>query len=85
MYIFLIYKILPDYTFNIVFIESILYFIKIDKLHQAYHSSNHWLNKYKWFRYKKDIHHIHHFQTKTNLNLTDPVGDKLFKTYKSTI
>ena len=77
----ILYNIISYYTFSIIFIESLIYTFTINFLHQAYHLNDSWLDKYKWFKYRKRIHHIHHLRTKKNLNLVVFTGDMIFNTY----
>ena len=77
----LMYSILERYYFNILFIESSIYFVVIDKLHESYHLNNSIFEKYEWFRKKKRIHLLHHIKHNKNFNLVDLTGDKINITY----
>jgi len=77
------YYILEFYYFNILFIESLIYVIWIDKMHESYHLNNSIFEKFEWFRKKKELHLLHHKKTFLNLNLFDFTSDKLLKTYEN--
>ena len=77
----MMYHILQFYHFKIVFIESFIYFVIIDKLHDSYHLNNSVFEKYEWFKKKKKKHLLHHKKQNRNYNLLDYSSDKLLKTY----
>ena len=51
------------YYFKIIFTETLIYAISIDRLHTYYHLNNSPLEKYGWFRRKKELHLLHHKKT----------------------
>lgn len=53
-----------------------------DKIHDAFHLTNHWLNQYLWFRKLKKLHLIHHVDPKFNHGIIWFGADKIFGTYK---
>ena len=79
----MMYHILPFYYFKILFIESSIYFVIIDRLHTSYHLNDSIFERSKWFREKKRLQLLHHKKTLYNLNLLDFTSDKLLKSYKN--
>ena len=75
------YIILPLYIYSIFFIESCVYLYFANLLHECYHMSNSYFEKYKWFQRKKQLHLQHHIKTVHNFNLFDNSSDKVFKTF----
>ena len=49
-------------------------------IHDSYHVHNHHLNKYKWYRSKKNAHDIHH-RLNCNYGIITYTFDRLFGTY----
>ena len=76
-----LYNIVSLYYFKIIFIETLIYAMCIDRLHTYYHLNNSPLEKYEWFRKKKELHLLHHKKTHHNFNLVDFTTDKLLETY----
>jgi len=76
------YQYLEFYYFKILLSESILYMICIDRLHTYYHLNNSILERFKWFRKKKELHLLHHKKTYLNFNLYDFTSDILLQTYR---
>jgi phosphatidylglycerophosphate synthase len=50
-------------------------------LHSAYHTNNHWLNKYEWFKNDKRIHFQHHRDDHTNYGIVTHFSDIVFDTF----
>ena len=50
-------------------------------IHSAYHSENHWLNEYEWFRNDKRIHFQHHRNPTTNYGISTHFSDVIFDTF----
>ena len=76
-----LYNIVSQYYFTIIFTETLLYALCIDRLHTYYHLNNSPLEKFKWFQKKKELHLLHHKKTYHNFNLIDFTSDKLLETY----
>jgi sterol desaturase/sphingolipid hydroxylase (fatty acid hydroxylase superfamily) len=77
-----IYNILSFYYYIIFLSETTIYFYIANLLHNSYHLKNPYLERYRWFRYLKKLHHIHHIKVYNNLNITLPITDKLNNTYQ---
>jgi len=52
-------------------------------IHQAYHTKNHWLNKYDWFKNDKKIHFQHHVDPTVNYGIASHFSDVIFGTYEN--
>ena len=50
-------------------------------LHSAYHTDNHLLNKYSWFRNDKRIHFQHHRNPNTNYGIVSHFSDIILDTF----
>lgn len=53
-------------------------------LHSAYHTEDHFLNNFEWFKKRKTEHFLHHKYPKTNYGITNSFFDKFFGTFKET-
>ena len=52
-------------------------------MHSSYHTENHWLNNFEWFRKNKALHYQHHYNPQNNYDIVMPsVIDKIFGTYE---
>jgi hypothetical protein len=71
------------WIYVIVIGEGIMFGILNDRLHDAFHIKEHWLNRYTWFRKLKEIHWHHHATPETNHGIIWFIPDKVFKTFKS--
>ena len=76
------YIYLDSITFIIFLIESSIYLFLCDYLHSSYHKNNSYLEKYLWFKKKKELHLLHHKKTVYNFNLFDNTSDKFLHTFK---
>ena len=54
-------------------------------IHSAYHTPEHWLNKFEWFRKDKHRHFIHHYQPELNYGIATHFSDKLLETWVDTL
>ena len=54
-------------------------------IHQAYHTKDHWLNKFDWFKKDKKIHFQHHVDPKVNYGIASHFSDVIFGTYDNPI
>lgn len=54
-------------------------------IHAAYHTDNHILNKFSFFREWKREHYVHHEDPKSNFSLSWFIPDKIFGTYRDKI
>ena len=78
----LLYYLLELRYFLFIMVEITLYLMVVDYFHSSYHKDNSYLEQFKWFKYKKKMHLLHHKQTRFNFNLIDNTTDKLVNTYK---
>jgi len=81
LFIYIIYYFLLPY-FYLFFFESIIYMSSIYILHMNYHLKNSPLEKYKWFRLRKQQHLQHHIKLNKNY-MIGPYNtlDKLMLSY----
>lgn len=52
-------------------------------LHTAFHTEDHWLNEYEWFRNDKRIHFQHHVNEGKNYGIVTHYTDLLLDTFDS--
>lgn len=57
-----------------------VYFV-FDYMHTSFHVKDHWLAKFKYFRYIRKCHDKHHNNMKKNFGITTLFFDKLFRTH----
>ncbi len=62
--------------------EMLAYGWLSDYTHDAFHITNHPLNRLAVFRRWNELHYIHHVDMSRNLGIFDYSLDRLFKTYK---
>lgn len=54
-----------------------------DFLHDAFHITNHWLRRFKWFQKLTNLHYIHHLgDMQANFGIYWFGWDKIFRTFK---
>ena len=53
-----------------------------DYLHDAFHITDHWLNRFAPFRRLVSLHQVHHKEMQKNFGIFTYVWDKLFKTFQ---
>lgn len=58
-----------------------LYVVYKQYIHSAYHTSDHSLNKFAWFRRWKRLHQIHHEHPDKNFAISCFTIDKMFGTF----
>lgn len=71
-------------TFNIglcLYLPVLLISIYNWFIHSAYHISNHWLNRWEWFRQDKRIHFQHHSNPETNFGIATHFADLILDTF----
>lgn len=56
-----------------------------DYIHTEIHTENSWLEKYNWFKKKRELHLLHHKNIKENINIMTNIYDKLFNTYSENL
>ena len=76
------YLLLSKYNFILFLGESSIYIYITNTLHNHYHMTDSTLNKYRFFLILKKNHHYHHINTSKNYNITLPICDILFNTFK---
>lgn len=52
-------------------------------LHDAFHISNHWLNRFNLFKHWVRLHYQHHVNMQTNFGIFSFILDKLFGTFSN--
>lgn len=52
-------------------------------IHVAYHQPGHWLERFDWFRYDRQMHLIHHVTPRKNYGIASHFSDWLLNTYES--
>ncbi len=50
-------------------------------LHKHYHLEQTWLNRWGWFRRRRELHYVHHRNTGCNFAVIDFFWDRLFGTF----
>lgn len=53
-----------------------------DYVHKAFHTEDHWLDRFKSFRSIRDLHCVHHGDARVNYGIVTYAWDKLFKRFK---
>ena len=71
------------WIYAIVIGEGVFFGIINDRMHDAFHKKNHWLNRFNCFRRLKHLHWKHHDEPRFNHGIIWFVPDKVFKTFKS--
>lgn len=66
---------------TLIYVPLFLVFIGNWYIHWAYHTKNHWLNNYEWFKNYKRIHIQHHINQEVNYGVASHFSDKLFGTF----
>jgi len=77
------YLFLPRDLFLVCLATIIMIFIAHVYLHGHYHLKDTWLNRFAWFRWKQQLHFVHHRNMGTNFGVIEFFWDKLFGTYCS--
>ena len=72
----------PWWIYVVFLIESALIGGLNEYIHQAYHVSNHWLDRYSWFRSVRAKHWAHHLNLKRNYGIFWFGWDRIFRTMK---
>lgn len=52
-------------------------------VHEHYHLERSWLNRWAWFSKRRQLHYIHHRNTRRNFAVIDFFWDRLFGTFES--
>ena len=71
------------WIYPIILAEGIIVGYLNDRLHDYFHITNHWLNKYHWFRVIKQLHWNHHDNPEVNHGIIWFIPDKIFGTFKN--
>ena len=50
-------------------------------VHEHYHLDKSWLNRWAWFRKRRDLHYMHHRNTRCNFGVLDFYWDRLLGTF----
>jgi lathosterol oxidase len=56
-------------TAVLMFVEMLVIGLMNDRIHDAFHINNHWMNKVPGFAGTKDLHFIHHVNMKANFGI----------------
>lgn len=51
-------------------------------MHDSFHVENHWLDRFRWHRLLRELHHVHHKHTRKNLGIYMFLYDRLFRSFK---
>lgn len=73
----------PIKYYSAIMGTSIIFSLWKCYIHAAYHTENHFLNKYSFFKDWKRDHLLHHNDPNSNYSLSCFIPDKIFGTYKS--
>lgn len=71
------------YIYPVILIEGIVIGYLNDRLHDCFHITNHWLNRYSWFSSLKRLHWNHHDDPEVNHGIIWFIPDKIFGTFKN--
>ena len=52
-----------------------------DRMHDWFHKTDHWLNKYAWFRRLNHLHLLHHISPNKNMGIVWFFPDRIFGTF----
>lgn len=82
-YVNMLFIYINSYFFNkyIILFQLFLTYLSF-YFHSQYHTSNSIWQNFKFFKYLKNKHQIHHIYPRTNYFFIDPTFDILFKTFK---
>jgi hypothetical protein len=69
------------FSFNILLFQACVAWLSY-YFHNEYHNQNTIWKDWKFFKYLKKKHTLHHIYPKTNYFLIDPTFDLIFSTYK---
>lgn len=72
------------WIFPTILVEGIAVGILNDRMHDAFHLKNHWMNKYRWFKRLKYLHRLHHKYPEKNMGIIWFLPDRIFGTFRST-
>lgn len=81
MILFVIFYFTTESLYIPIFMAVYAYIV-FDYLHTSFHVKNHWLERFKYFRYIRKCHDKHHNDMTKNFGITGLLFDKIFKTYK---
>ncbi len=77
----ILYFTLPLAVFLALFVSGLIYGRLIAYTHSAYHIRDHWLQRFRYFRFLNKLHFLHHFD-RANYGIIFFGMDRLFGTYR---
>ena len=78
------FNIISFGTYLLLYTPVLIVFVWNWYIHWAYHTPDHWLNNFEWFKNDKKIHFQHHINQNVNYGIASHYTDKLFGTFKGT-
>ena len=69
-------------TYVTIVFELLLLAYLSDYIHTEIHTDGSWLEKYYWFKRKRELHLLHHKKVIKNMNIIDHTFDKVNDSYK---
>lgn len=78
-------NIIPSMLGLVTIVVSIITFFWNWWIHTAYHTENHWLNNFNWFRIEKSRHYVHHIDPHSNYGIASHFTDMIMGTWKSIV
>jgi len=83
LYLAYVVDIISGYALLVVTAAMIFVVFYNWYIHKAYHTENHWLEYFEWFKHDRKEHMIHHVNHRQNYGVTTRLCDKIFGTYQS--
>lgn len=83
LFLILTYYGLPWYIGATIYTILFLSYTWTWYIHAAYHTENHWLERYDWFNRDRKLHFQHHQNVHTNYSIATHFPDKIFGTYSN--
>jgi sterol desaturase/sphingolipid hydroxylase (fatty acid hydroxylase superfamily) len=79
-----VYFVLPLFMFVAVTVAAATSFAAHVWLDKAYHVQGSYLERFAWFRRKRQLHFVHHLHANSNFAVIDFFWDRLLGTYRDT-
>ena len=66
-------------TFGVV---MLVYGFGNDWIHDSFHITDHWLNRYAWYGRLRELHYIHHRNMRRNFGIANFTWDRVLGTFR---
>lgn len=75
------FMFLPNFVTMVFLVQMPVHLFLFHYFHISFHKKHGFIQRFKWFRKLKALHHIHHRSVHSNFSVFDFTFDRIFKTY----